>query len=252
MILQDQQNTVEFPGVVQFDTIQFQQITGSYLYIGTSSQLMGTTSVQLLQGSSQGQGLIIQDGIIRLCTGSTSASIYIDQLGGLNFDTNTQQAFQLIDGILILGDSTTASLVYSGGNFIQTDRGIMFGQDQTLSFTTSLGTASIWYDGTQMHIDGFTSGGNSWKTEYKLTGSLVADTPYTIFTESDSQTIQHYPYLAVFLNGDMLIQSSSTTQYQHWDYKDGGNSSSIQFRYNIPYSAQDQFYLAYVYNGGSV
>ena len=45
LTLNDDTNTVTFGGTVNFEDINFDEITGSHLYIGTSSQLFGTTSV---------------------------------------------------------------------------------------------------------------------------------------------------------------------------------------------------------------
>ena len=45
MTLNDDTSTVTFGGTVNFQDISFDQITGSHLYIGTSSQFAGTTSV---------------------------------------------------------------------------------------------------------------------------------------------------------------------------------------------------------------
>ena len=166
MRLNDDTNTVTFGGTVAFEDISFDQITGSHLYVATSSRLLGTTSISFL------------------------------------------------------------------------------------SMTSSSGTASIWYDGTQMHIDGFTAGGNSWKTQYKLTESISLNTTYSIYTTSVQQEIQHYDYLSVYLNDTILLQSKSGIS--DWDYrKDGTNLDKIIFRYNIPIVDPDDFYLTYQYNGGA-
>ena len=50
--LNDDTNTVTFGGVVNFEDINFDQITGSYLYIGSGSKLLGTTSIVYLSLSS--------------------------------------------------------------------------------------------------------------------------------------------------------------------------------------------------------
>lgn len=168
MTLNDDSNTVTFGGVVNFQDITFDQITGSNLYIRTGSRFDGNITV----------------------TGS-----------------------------------------------------------KVISFSGSMGTASIRYNSLTNKIQIAGVGGNSWKTQYMITGSYLSSSIYSIYTTSTSQIIQHYPYLSVYCNGSLLIQSASNKT--HWDYKDGGDSSSIQFRYNLPYSSQDQFYLSYVYNGGS-
>ncbi len=120
---------------------------------------------------------------------------------------------------------------------------------QLLSLTSSLGTASIWYDGTQMHIDGFTSGGNSWKTQYKITDSYYSNSYYNVYTSSADQLIQDYNYLSVFLNGSLLYASGSIAD---WDYQTGSSlvTPSIKFRYNLPYTQQDEWWLGYIYSGG--
>lgn len=166
MTLNDDTNTVTFGGTVAFEDISFDQITGSHIYVGTSSRLLGTTSISFL------------------------------------------------------------------------------------SMTSSLGTASIWYDGTQMHIDGFTSGGNSWKTQYKITASYNSNSYYNVYTSSVTQVIQDYNYLSVFLNGSLLYASGSIAA--DWDYQTGSSltTPSIKFKYNLPYTQQDEWWLGYVYSGG--
>lgn len=120
---------------------------------------------------------------------------------------------------------------------------------QKLQFTSSTGTASLWYDGTQLQIQGFKSG-NSWKTQYKLTEPISLNTTYSIYTTSVQQEIQHYDYLSVYLNDTILLQSKSGIS--DWDYrKDGNKLNKIIFRYNIPIVDPDDFYLTYQYNGGA-
>lgn len=167
MRLNDDTNTVTFGGTVAFEDISFDQITGSHLYVGTSSRLLGTTSISFL------------------------------------------------------------------------------------SMTSSLGTASIWYDGTQMHIDGFSAKGISWKTQYKITASYYSNSYYNVYTSSADQVIQDYNYLSVFLNGSLLYASGSIAAAD-WDYQTGSSlvTPSIKFKYNLPYTQQDEWWLGYVYSGG--
>lgn len=185
--------------------------------IGFEDILAGQITSSYLHIYSQSQ----LEGTTSIINGANSTQLYTDANGNLVFQN---------DGNTVIFDGVTMSFSSSG-------------------FTS---TASIWYDGTQLHIDGFqaSGGGNSWKTQYMITASYLSSSTYTIYTESATQIIQHYPYLSVYCNGSLMIQSGSGKS--HWDYKPGSDSSSIQFRYNLPYSVQDQFYLSYVYNGGSV
>lgn len=196
MTLNDQTNTVNFGGTVNFQDISFDQITGSHLYIGTSSQFAGTTSV---------------------IGGGQSTQMYMD----------------------------------ANGNFIlQNDGDSMILDDVKLSFSGSGygSTASIWFDGEVLQIQGFKSG-NSWRSQTMLTSVISAGASVTVFTTSVEQQIQHFDYLSVFLNGDMLLQSKSGIT--HWDYQQGDSLTEIKFRYNIPVVSTQGFYLTYTYNGGA-
>jgi hypothetical protein len=42
---------------------------------------------------------------------------------------------------------------------------------------------------------------DTWKVQYKLTGSYNANTYYTIYTDSSQKQIKDYNYLNVYLNG---------------------------------------------------
>ena len=165
MRLNDDTNTVTFGGTVAFEDISFDQITGSHLYVGTSSRLLGTTSISFL------------------------------------------------------------------------------------SMTSSLGTASIWYDGIYVRIPKLQPIVDTWKIQYKLTGSYNANTYYTIYTDSSQKQIKDYNYLNVYLNGQLLQQSGSNIL--NWDYATGSNllPPQIKFHYSLPYNSQYQLWITYVYNG---
>ena len=165
MRLNDDTNTVTFGGTVAFEDISFDQITGSHLYVGTSSRLLGTTSISFL------------------------------------------------------------------------------------SMTSSSGTASIWYDGIYVRIPKLQPIVDTWKIQYKLTGSYNANTYYTIYTDSSQKQIKDYNYLNVYLNGQLLQQSGSNIL--NWDYATGSNllPPQIKFHYSLPYNSQDQWWVTYVYNG---
>ena len=165
MRLNDDTNTVTFGGTVAFEDISFDQITGSYLYIGSGSKLLGTTSI-----------------------------------------------------------------VY-------------------LSLSSSLGVQSVWYDGTYVRIPKLQPIVDTWKVQYKLTGSYNANTYYTIYTDSSQKQIKDYNYLNVYLNGQLLQQSGSNIL--NWDYATGSNllPPQIKFHYSLPYNSQDQWWITYVYNG---
>lgn len=213
MTLNDDTNTVTFGGVVSFEDIIFDQITGSHLYIQSSSNVLGTSSIQYLYVST-GSTLL---GTTSIVSGNQSTDVFMDSFGNLIFQ-NT--------GSYVVFDGITMSFSKSG-------------------FTS---TASMWYDGSQMHIEGFKIG-NSWKSQYIITESLLYTNTYSIYTTSIQQQVQHYDCLSVFINGDILLQSQSNLTT--WDYKPGNTSQSIIFKYNIPYVPGDDFYITYVYNGGN-
>ena len=185
-----------FLATTTFDDITFDSITGSYLYIGTNSQLYGTTSIANINNSSQ---------------------LYMDLSNNLIFEND--------------------------GNSLVLDR-------ISLIFTSSAGTASLYYQNGALQIQGYQ--GKSWKTQYRLTASYNAGVAYPIYTQNANQRVENYNYLTVLVNGDTLIQSSSLRKYQQWDYKpNGSDSNSIVFRYPLPVVPGDDFYITYIYNAGN-
>lgn len=223
-------------------------------YTGSSIQFLGDLSTITKTFDNQGNASAFRirhdtiNGAL-LLQGRTNSVVksliqFQDQ-GTITFTAPvTFDSMQFID---ITAGQITASYLYAG------TRSNLMGTTsvQFLSFTNSVGTASIWYDGAQLHIDGFSSKGTSWKTQYKITASYNSNSYYTVYTSSATQVIQDYNYLSVFLNGALLYASGSIAA--DWDYQTGSSltTPSIKFKYNLPYTQQDEWWLGYVYSGGS-
>lgn len=279
MRLNDDTNTVTFGGTVAFEDISFDQITGSHLYVGTSSRLLGTTSISFLSMTSSSgtasicydastEGIQFPDGLVIIGSGSAPGVLkfqnqalriytHSDVMGNLYvqglftaeegiFAYGNIQAQDTLTGLRlnIFNTASFGGAITSSGAKILGTTSIVY-----LSLSSSLGVQSVWYDGTYVRIPKLQPIVDTWKVQYKLTGSYNANTYYTIYTDSSQKQIKDYNYLNVYLNGQLLQQSGSNIL--NWDYATGSNllPPQIKFHYSLPYNSQDQWWITYVYNG---
>lgn len=287
LTLNDDTNTVTFGGAVSFDDIYLDQITASSVCIGTHSILKNTVLIDgsLSIGSTftaDGVNALSYGnsndavGNYSLAGGDSNVAIGIAShaQGYLNIaESDYSMAFGMgckadvmgqivigsynsygVNSIFTIGSGTGDAarknsfvVDLNGLNIFQ--QSVKVNKDKIIYFSGSSGTASIWYDDTTNKIKMDGGGGNSWRTQIKLTESVIANIPIDIYTSSETQLIQNSNYLSVFLNGEMLYSSQSSVQ---WDYKILlGTPAKISFSYNLPYSSQDEWWLGFVYNGGA-
>lgn len=220
-------------------TIQFlQNLSSSTCTFDTA----GTTSAFRIRHDTVGGYLVFQ--------GRSGSSQKVNTLMTLNDDTQTVTFGGTVAFDDIRFDEITGSYLFIGTSS-RFNGNVTITGSQRIIFTSSLGTASIWYNPVKNKLEMNGGGGNSWKTQWKTTASITKDILYPVYTTSANQLMQNYNYLSVYLNGSLLYASGSTIT--DWDYKTGSSLTDpkISFNYNLPYSTQDQWWLGYVYSGGS-
>lgn len=259
---------ITFNGTTTFQDIQFDEITGSALYIGSGSKFSGSviffnsygsvtmsvdSSNRLLFNNSNG----ISVSSVSLPISSSFNGQYLSiQNGTIIKSGQTQESFASAEGtrnqqfqIGVGGDSQAPTLTF---NHLSTLGTIYYVPNQFV-FNDTVSTPALsdvqYINGTTVSSFGG-GGGSSWKSVQRISQELTSGTEYTVYTNSISQTITNFEDLSVFIN-DSLLLGKSTAISSGYDYQSGSSVNKIKFAYTIPYSDHDNIFLTYVYNGGT-